>query len=298
MSDPPDQAVVVARAPSRRRLREYSLVLEAVAIEHFVIQDGRGMALVVAPELEGRALDELAGYQRENRGPRTVAAPSPPLSIGAAFMAAAPFIVTMVVIHLLARAGVGSRSWMFAGENDVERFRAGEWWRAVTALTLHADIPHLASNLVFGVAFLILAAQVLGAGPALLGAILAGVIGNALETVFRPDGFSAIGASTAVFGAVGVLGGALWHRRRALGHVRMRRWAPVVVALIVLAWYGMSGERTDVLAHVTGLAAGLPLGALLDRVCSPRRSSVWLQAVTLAAPLALVALAWRLAFEA
>ena len=33
------------------------------------------------------------------------------------------------------------------------RVTGGEWWRAVTALFLHADALHLAGNVIFGAAF-------------------------------------------------------------------------------------------------------------------------------------------------
>ena len=40
----------------------------------------------------------------------------------------------------------------------------GEWWRAVTALTLHGGLSHIAGNLVFGVMFAVLASHSLGVG--------------------------------------------------------------------------------------------------------------------------------------
>jgi len=44
--------------------------------------------------------------------------------------------------------------------------RGGEFWRAVTALTLHLDVGHLLANLGFGTVFGLLAGQLLGAGVA------------------------------------------------------------------------------------------------------------------------------------
>ena len=44
----------------------------------------------------------------------------------------------------------------------------GEWWRAFTALTLHADAGHLMANLLFGVLFAYPAAQLVGVGVAWL----------------------------------------------------------------------------------------------------------------------------------
>ena len=142
----------------------------------------------------------------------------------------------------------------------------GQWWRVFTALTLHADAAHLVANLAFGAVFGLLAAQALGGGVAWLGIVLAGGAGNLANAFLQPPQHSAIGASTAVFGALGILVAlALYHwRSRSGGPVR--RWSPLIGGLMLLAYTGMGGERTDILAHVTGLLAGLAVGAAAGRI--------------------------------
>ena len=41
------------------------------------------------------------------------------------------------------------------GALDAERVRAGEWWRAVTSLWLHADAMHVFGNAVAAVVFVV-----------------------------------------------------------------------------------------------------------------------------------------------
>ncbi len=98
--------------------------------------------------------------------------------------------------------------------------REGEWWRAVTALGLHADAVHLAGNMVFGIVFGFLAGELLGWGLAWFGMLLAGALGNALNAFVQAPGHTSIGASTAVFATLGILAAYTWKRRRT----QINRW--------------------------------------------------------------------------
>src|SRR5690606_31506657 len=91
-------------------------------------------------------------YDAENRA--RPAAPAPP-TYGRTL--AAPVITAaLCLLFVVTGPRAGGHAWFDAGAADAARLRAGEWWRAVTALTLHADFPHVFSNaialLVFGTA--------------------------------------------------------------------------------------------------------------------------------------------------
>lgn len=143
----------------------------------------------------------------------------------------------------------------------------GKWelWRPFTALFLHADVPHLAGNLVSGTIFGTLLSRLIGGWRAWLGILVCGTVGNAIvSAVAWPEAFASIGASTAVFGALGILCGlgfaALLRVRTRLPWARTT--APVVAGLILLGWLGGGGveTNTDVLGHVFGFACGLLAG--------------------------------------
>ena len=107
--------------------------------------------------------------------------------------------------------------------------QAGQWWRAVTALTLHVDHGHLLGNLLAGIVIGIVAAQLLGQGLAWLAILLAGALGNLIAALLRGPDYGAIGASTAVFGALGIVSAFTRQRRwleRHLGCAAWRHWAP------------------------------------------------------------------------
>jgi membrane associated rhomboid family serine protease len=76
-----------------------------------------------------------------------------------------------------------------------------------------------------------------------------------------------VGASTAAFGALGILGGLqLVRRYRFTAQFDRRRRALTVVAacLGLFAMLGV-GERTDVVAHLAGLVVGLLVGVITGR---------------------------------
>jgi len=116
--------------------------------------------------------------------------------------------------------------WLTIGQADVALMDAGEWWRAATALMLHVDIGHVLVNVGFGTVFVGLLAREIGGGLAGCMILFGGVVGNLMnEFVQRPSHIS-IGASTAVFAALGTLSAWLWLGRRLDQTGWARRAAP------------------------------------------------------------------------
>src|SRR5207245_1142953 len=87
------------------------------------------------------------------------------------------------------------------------------------------------------------------------GALRAGAGGNVLNAVLRGAHHSAVGASTAVFGAIGLLGGLQFGRKRR----RRGAWLPIAGSLALLAMLG-SDREADIVAHLFGLLVGGVLG--------------------------------------
>lgn len=182
----------------------------------------------------------------------------------------------------------------------------GEWWRAVTALTLHADAVHVVSNLVAGLGFAFFVARFFGAAGGCLLILLSGVAGNWLNAwVYYPEPHFSIGASTAVFGALGLLTGVgVWValaeplQRRALP-----RWmVPIFGGLTLLGLIGVGDGLVDglvdVAAHISGFMCGVVLG-MIGALFQPlfvkiQRLCIWVALLTGC----LVAMAWWLAFSA
>lgn len=256
----------VALRTTRRRAQadEWALVLAAEGLHPLVRGDRDGFAVTLpAHELE-RAEHALEAWQRENqRAPRPPE--RPPLDrhpVGHALVAALALLVAFAV---MGPARDADAPWAVRGGADAALVRGGEPWRAVTALTLHADLAHVLGNAVTGALFLAAVFPAFGVGVGVALVLAAGAAGNLANAFLRPGDHASIGASTAVFGAVGILAGF------GMSAGRMQRrgraaWLPLGAALALLAMIGTEGERVDLWAHAFGLAAGLPLGALASAI--------------------------------
>ena len=138
----------------------------------------------------------------------------------------------------------------------------GEYFRSVTALMLHKDDVHLAGNLlglfVFGTAV----CSVTGWGVGWLMVLSSGISGNLLNAFMYESGHVSIGASTAVFGAIGILAGyqAFKHKNRP-GKIR-KVFVPVACGLALLGLLGSGGINVDIMAHLFGFVFGIFIGSL------------------------------------
>ncbi len=265
---------------------EWTLVLAAAGVPYRVVADAGAWRLVVAEgdAARARAALDAYGHDQRRRPPAPLAVPEyGPTSVG----------IVLALVLVAAYVVTGPRavrgSWFTAGTAVASRVRAGEPWRAVTALTLHADAAHLAGNVAGTVVFVSAVGRVLGPGVACGLVVLAGVAGNLANAVLHADGHASVGASTAVFGAVGILGGLAAVRRRR----SVRRWVPIAGSLALLAMLG-SEARSDLGAHAFGLLAGVVLGLAAGSVAPapPGRALQWGAAV---AGAVVVVGAWRLA---
>ncbi len=253
-------------------MRERALVLTSQSIPHLELARGAEHVLLVEEHWAAAAAEELRRYEEENRGFRLKRSLPP----AAPFAREATLLCGLVLVAFaLAQWGRAlGLDWTGAGAAEAGAIRAGEWARAVTALTLHVDVPHLLSNLVFGALFTYLLCHSYGGGVGALALLLAGLLGNVVNAWVHAGAHASIGASTAVFGAVGLLGGSEARTRHLLREPHTRRVAPVGASLLLLLYLGVGEAQptrnVDVLAHVFGLLAGLGLGLVLGSL--PRRA--------------------------
>ncbi len=237
-----------------------AFVLRAIGIEHVFGTSEEAYILFVAEHEAARAAEQLAQYEQENIVKERVV---PPLRLhelaGTSTLA---YAFALVMVAYCAGQGVGGHDWFQAGQLTATVTSRGEWWRVVTALTLHADLGHLLGNLAFGGLFGFFAAQLIGPGSAWLSILLAGALGNWVDSVLMLEGRITIGASTAVFATLGMVAAYAWKQHTAHALRWAHRWAPIVAAVALLAFTGSGGERTDVLAHLTGFGSGALVGLL------------------------------------
>jgi membrane associated rhomboid family serine protease len=292
VDDPQSDSWTTYRSHGRKRCAEYALVLRSVGIGCEVRPLDGGFELVVAPRDAERAREQLALYRHEN--PPRPARFEPRRKVADGLICASLYGTAILIVDVLQDHQAFSFDWLEAGKAQAELIRQGEWWRTVTALSLHADSVHLAGNLVFGLVFGFLAGQLLGWGLAWSAMLLAGALGNALNAFLQAPGHTSVGASTAVFAAVGILAFYAWRRRES----PVNRWVPLGGGIALLAFLGMGGERTDIAAHLTGFASGGLLGALFASLNHRLAVLVRHQTALGLAALALLAAAWSAALLA
>jgi membrane associated rhomboid family serine protease len=145
------------------------------------------------------------------------------------------------------------------GELNAVLTRA-EPWRAITALTLHADGLHLAANVVACAVLVGALCMELGPGLGVLLVLLAGALGNGLTAWWEAPGFATVGASTAVFGALGLLGGS--HLMRSFEpKVWGRILFPLFASVMFFTRFGLAEPTAGIASLLFGLVAGVVLAA-------------------------------------
>jgi membrane associated rhomboid family serine protease len=255
----PDEAYesglhLVCLCRTAQQAHDLGLTLLAADLAYWVMPDPEGFALMVeSADIESiRHLLSAPSGTRKRLLQREHAATTSKIGPVAAFWS---LIVALSLLATISAPEITSLGGLLA-DGVLQR---GEWWRPATALTLHADLGHLVANLVAGVFVTSALAQRIGGANAILATLSAGILGNVLAVLIRYQSpIPSIGASTAVFGALGLLC-ALPGVLRHLGRRRMR-WVPLATGIAVLGIYGSGGAQTDVIAHATGFAAGWLIG--------------------------------------
>jgi rhomboid protease GluP len=281
---------------SQTDANQHALVLTAVGIPSHTVAEDDGIMLYVAVTDAAEAIRQLAAYDEEEA--RRIRAPS-----RVKFLVPKPegplvFIAVMLFFFVAAETSAWNTDWLAKGAAQAGQIMKGEWWRTVTALFLHADGSHLLGNLGMGVIVGLLVAQLLGSGVAWLSILVSGVLGNALNAAMQLPSHTAIGASTAVFGGIGLLAGFTQVSSSAPWHKGARRWAPAGAGLALLVLMGTAGERTDIWAHVTGFVTGGLMGLLFGRFGAGLVARPGVQAASGLAIAAVIGAAWLAAVRA
>jgi len=289
---PGESWVEVYRSADAALASDRSFMLTAVAIPALMTLDAEGYVVLVDSASATRARVELARYQKENEPPPPAPAPRP-LKAGAGASTLVALAVLCVISGLATRHAF-RHDWYAAGVLDGAELRSGAWWRAITALTLHADAAHLAGNAGFGAVFGAACAALYGPGRGWLLILSCGLAANLAEGAWMPATMTSLGASTAVFAALGLVTA----RGRTAAHGRgigRGLYGALAAGVLLLALLGTGDAHTDVLGHALGFSFGLGAGlALRTRELADRA----IDRLCAIAALATVAGAWVVALGA
>lgn len=199
----------------------------------------------------------------------------------------------LVVLFIYARSGGhwGIQNW---GHADSERILAGAWWQTFTALTLHADLGHILSNLLSGYFVLNLLQKHLDIGKAFFSLVIASAIANYWVAWDIGPGHYSLGFSTLVFASLGMLAtleSRLLLRVKDGSKWDFRKLSPIWAAICLVAMMGF-GENSDFRAHVYGFIMGIFSGLVHWKVMPSSLNFRFL-----GAGYVVLALAWYFAFQ-
>ena len=245
--------IIVRRTRDLRRAEEWALVLEAEGLAPRLLHTSGGWVVSVPSQHLERAATELWAYESENR---TEVPEDRPWPGQTPFYTSVGVAAALLVFFLATTWTQEWVRWVERGGADAEWILRGELWRTVTALTLHGDFPHVATNAAAIVFFLTAVCRSLGPGLGVAMVLCVGALGNLINAWFHGFDHLSVGASTAVFGALGLLGGMGVVQRRRLGMQGRRAWIPLGAGLGILAMIGTGGPRVDLWAHLWGFVAG------------------------------------------
>lgn len=258
---------------------EHALVVLAMGNACWVVESPHGgYVLAVEPDVLPRARREIFEYERERRDQsasethRHAGGFRHP--VGWAWHVGWVLLTGWMFLLRLRDPGWIER----AGQSHDSVWNRGEWWRVFSALFVHGDFGHWAGNALSGTVFAALCSRYLGAASAWVVILLCGSFGNLISSWLSDEAKTVtIGASTAVFAALGIFCSLAVARERAGASSfslrnRLRSLAPVIAGLVLLGWLGtgqgMHDGTTDVRAHLAGFGVGLSFG-LLGRLWWP-----------------------------
>lgn len=267
----------------------YALTLSAYNISHRVIKErSGGLSLYVDEWNHEKALDIIKRYIEENRSINHT-------DLGLQGEYGKTFTglwaaTILLVCYTVVVACNQNESIIRTYGSSASHILRGELYRTATSLMLHTNALHLAGNMVGIALFGTAVCSVAGWGVGWVMILASGIIGNTANAFLYRAGHLSIGASTAVFGAIGILCAQQFLKKLRSRGYRMKAWLPLGGGLALLGILG-SGENSDIMAHLFGFVAGISLGGFYALLIKKPAKKAW-QFVCFIAVLIVLVVAW------
>ena len=237
----------------------YGLVLDAYGLAYSIRRYGSNWEIWVDETIHDRALELIAQYIEENPhiSPSDAQETETHQRTFTGIWASLILMACSIAVNMSGSADTVVREYGASAYDIIH----GDIYRTVTALMLHTSYPHLAGNMAGIALFGTAVCNVTGAGVGWLMILLTGIFGNLANAALFRYGHISIGASTAVFGAIGILAAYQLTRKIKISGLRMNAWLPLAGGLALLGLLG-SSKQSDLTAHLFGFIAGICLGLL------------------------------------
>ena len=258
---------VLGRYRSARRAHDAGLAVLAAGRPYWVYPENQEFVLVVSAREAEWLASEVAilaagNHSRPSDGPQ-----GPPLKPVSRMPAIAVVVFPALIFIWQSTTSKLTESGLNSSVSVLEQ---GEWWRLFTAVTLHGDLGHLLGNSIALPIFGYLGSRYLGSGLAWLTILLLAALANFTNVLLAgEEEFRSLGASTAVFAALGLLAGVPtgWYLRSRKPVCRREWGVPLVGGCILFFWLGGGDYPTDIGGHLWaflfGILAAIPLAYFL-----------------------------------
>lgn len=240
-----------------KQAETYRLVLSALGIHYRVQRRAQTWEISVPAADFEKARMAVEAYQQENQDSFQTPRNTFPRFAGtytglwvAALLPVVHAAITSKQIHESFARFYGA---------SAKHILEGELYRCVTALFIHADTVHLIGNMAGIALFGTAVCSLSGWGAGWLMILLAGSGGNLLNAFLFKTGHLSIGASTAVFGALGILSGHQFVKKLYLSGQKIKALLPLGGGMALLALLG-SAAHSDITAHMFGFLCGIGMG--------------------------------------
>lgn len=165
-------------------------------------------------------------------------------------------ILTCILYFILmlfgTKGNLSAANLLNYGANFQPYVKDGEWYRLFSCIFVHASIIHLFLNMY---ALKIIGSQIesfLGKSRYIIVFIISGLIGSLFSAILTKS--VSVGASGAIFGALGSLLYFTYHYRIVLGNNLKYEIMPIVIFNLFI---GLMIPGVDVWAHIGGLIGGI-----------------------------------------
>lgn len=239
-----------------------ALVLSSSAVPHRIMKNKNSWDVWVDGAHYKRARESMSLYFKENRNvlpdftEKNVEIKKDTIISGITIS------IMLLLWYILAQNAGDAKEIVNRFGASAVKILDGEYYRSVTALMLHKDDVHLAGNMIGLFIFGTAVCSITGWGAGWLMVLFSGIAGNLLNAFMYESAHVSIGASTAVFGAVGILAGYQGIKNKRTPKRLKRAWVPIACGLALLGLLGSGGAETDIMAHLFGFFCGILPGSL------------------------------------
>lgn len=165
-------------------------------------------------------------------------------------------LIAFTVLVFVAQVLVGGDTVLSYGAKVNAALAAGEVWRLITPVFLHANLLHIGVNMYSLWAIGPAVERFFGQARFLTVYLLSGISGVLLSLVMSPN--PSVGASGAIFGLLGALATFLYLHRATFGQLGRAQLRQLVFVALINLGLGLT-PGIDNWGHVGGLVAGVGL---------------------------------------